>query len=260
VSKAADAALSAAVANAAELWRVFGRARGHRIVERESFLAVDAAPEPGGLRILVLRPRVSDADEALIAALTGDRSDPVTVEDAFAGLRPAGALSRRFLPVMVRGPRPRPASAPTTVRVRTVSDAETLEQLERVVVDEFPVAAFQPRRRGAMFPPVMLANDAVTFFVAEVDGQVAGGCLTLVHHDGAGLYWVATAGPHRRQGAGRALVEAAVDHVGARPVTLSATEAGRPLYEQLGFRDVARAAWWHSSRPDARPPQPAGTG
>ena len=62
-----------------------------------------------------------------------------------------------------------------------------------------------------------------------------------------GIWAMGTAPEHQRQGAGRALLGAAMAHHRARGAArfyLGATEAGRPLYERAGFRTVAEAAVW----------------
>ncbi|MFF9346574.1 GNAT family N-acetyltransferase [Streptomyces sp. NPDC014734] len=49
------------------------------------------------------------------------------------------------------------------------------------------------------------------------------------------------AGRHARQGIARHLMRRVIDAAGDTPLSLYATPAGRPLYEQLGFEAVARA-------------------
>lgn len=95
-----------------------------------------------------------------------------------------------------------------------------------------------------------LATDAYIGWLAEEDDAVIGSIgLWLIpwphhpKHPGNNLrgyvtnMWVDAA--HRRKGAGRQLVEAATTEAKARGVTwmvLHATDAGRPLYESMGWR------------------------
>ena len=86
--------------------------------------------------------------------------------------------------------------------------------------------------------------------VLAMDGDRPVGCATICymtwlptlgHPTGhrAHLMNVYTVPTYRRQGAARAMVSALVDEAKGRGVTeisLDATEAGRPLYEALGFR------------------------
>ncbi|RZU22000.1 GNAT family N-acetyltransferase [Streptomyces sp. BK239] len=46
---------------------------------------------------------------------------------------------------------------------------------------------------------------------------------------------------HARQGVGRRLMRHVVSAMGTTPLTLHATEFGRPLYEELGFKTTGRA-------------------
>ncbi len=75
-------------------------------------------------------------------------------------------------------------------------------------------------------------------FVAEADGRIVGtGVLSINGSVGwIGTIWVEPA--WRRQGVGMALTEATVDAAeaaGCRTLLLVATDAGRPLYEKIGF-------------------------
>jgi len=84
-----------------------------------------------------------------------------------------------------------------------------------------------------------LANPSCHVFVAEDrDGRVVGtGVLTIHGSVGwVGTIWVAAT--MRRRGLGLALTEAALaagDDAGCRTYLLVATQAGRPMYERLGF-------------------------
>ena len=75
-------------------------------------------------------------------------------------------------------------------------------------------------------------------FVAEADGQIVGtGVLSVNGSVGwIGTIWVEPA--WRRQGVGMALTQATIDaaeSAGCRTLLLVATDAGRPLYEKIGF-------------------------
>ena len=75
-------------------------------------------------------------------------------------------------------------------------------------------------------------------FVAEADGEVVGtGVLSVNGSVGwIGTIWVEPA--WRRRGVGMALTQATIDtaeSAGCRTLLLVATEAGRPLYEKIGF-------------------------
>ena len=56
-----------------------------------------------------------------------------------------------------------------------------------------------------------------------------------------------TTSEHQRQGAGRALLDYVIAYHyarGAKLFYILATEAGKPLYERIGFRTISEAAVW----------------
>ncbi|MDQ8707739.1 GNAT family N-acetyltransferase [Streptomyces sp. LHD-70] len=72
----------------------------------------------------------------------------------------------------------------------------------------------------------------------------------------AAIGMVLVAERHARQGVARRLMRHVLDAVGSTPLTLHATEYGRPLYEELGFKTTGRA---EMLRGPFRPSGPAPT-
>ncbi|MGW6203080.1 GNAT family N-acetyltransferase [Streptomyces sp. NPDC055089] len=56
----------------------------------------------------------------------------------------------------------------------------------------------------------------------------------------AAIGMLLVAGRHARQGIGRYLMQQVIESTGGVPLSLHATDAGRPLYEELGFLAVGR--------------------
>ena len=86
-------------------------------------------------------------------------------------------------------------------------------------------------------------HPGIRAFVAEADGTVVGTGMATVNGPVAwiGTVWVDPG--HRRHGLGRALTAAAIEAAeaeGCRTLVLVATEAGRPLYESMGFEIQTR--------------------
>lgn len=87
----------------------------------------------------------------------------------------------------------------------------------------------------------------------------AGACLVWPA-EGGGAAWLGgmmVLPEARRQGVGRALLDALLGHAeakGARSVSLCATDEGRGLYERAGFRAVAPMRRWRRAAPEPGPP------
>jgi GNAT superfamily N-acetyltransferase len=202
------------------------------------YLRVDL---PTVTRFLVTRPMSLDAVAEI--AETAPRDKALVIED----LMHADAASiegvRVFqIPVMVRsaGPVDVPAA-----HVTEVTDAAELAEAERLMIDAFPLANYQPLVTGNALPARVLELPGWRVWLARAaDGTPAAGCFT--YDDGAavGFYWVATHPEHRGRGLGRAVMEAGLAAHPERQATLVATDAGLPLYERLGFRAVSTMTWY----------------
>ncbi|MFC9326390.1 GNAT family N-acetyltransferase [Kitasatospora sp. NPDC057015] len=133
-------------------------------------------------------------------------------------------------------------------------DGEGLAAAERTVVEGFPVPAHQPAVRGGMLAEGLLDEPGLRAWLAEVDGQEAGACLTYDNGTTVGVYWVATLPGHRSRGVARALVEAALAAHPDRPAVLVATLLAEPLYRKLGFVEQGVTRWWgYPAAPEAYP-------
>ncbi|MEC3980891.1 GNAT family N-acetyltransferase [Amycolatopsis sp. H20-H5] len=238
-----DADLTLATRNAAAFWTALATSRGHSVLERPGFLAVEGAPI--GLRAMLLTANPSPGDLAELTGLARGRADrKVVVEDSFSTVDVAGlGFSPRQLPVMVRKPGPAPAS-PSPPDVFRVTDRDQLAIAERIIMDGFTLAAFQPYQPGRAFPDGLLEHAGADLFVLTREGVPAGACVTFFDGTAGGAYWVTTLPEHRSHGVGRALTHAVLDHFADVPVTLSASKPGKPLYDSLGFDTLNLANWW----------------
>jgi GNAT superfamily N-acetyltransferase len=66
----------------------------------------------------------------------------------------------------------------------------------------------------------------------------------LTHAGAAPLMSMGTAADRQRQGAGRAVLEAAIAQHRAEAFYLVATESGKPLYDAVGFETIDELAVW----------------
>ncbi|MFJ4775414.1 GNAT family N-acetyltransferase [Streptomyces sp. NPDC088762] len=229
--------------NSAALWTATGRCRGHEVIRRRGFVAVDGDVR-AGLRILIQEP-VLDPDElAEVSELVGRAAGTVNAEDPFSStdLSHLGLRSWQ-MPVMLRRPGPVGEPALDVIRVRRPED---LQAAERIVIEGFELAGFTPHRPGELFPAALIEQPGVDVFVAMHDGVPAGAGVSVVD-DGVGShYWIGTSPAFRSRGVGRAVMLGSLAHVAHLPVTLTASKLGRPLYESLGYTVAAPSTWWAS--------------
>ncbi|MFE6783876.1 GNAT family N-acetyltransferase [Streptomyces sp. NPDC057680] len=229
--------------NSAALWTATGRCRGHEVVRRRGFVAVDG-DERAGLRVLIQEPDLDPAELAEVAALVRGAKGPVNVEDPFSSTDLSRLGMRNWqMPVMLRPPGPVGRPALDVIRVRRPED---LQAAERIVIEGFELDGFEPHRPGELFPEALIEQPGVDVFVALCDGVPAGAGVSVLD-DGIGShYWVGTSPAFRSRGVGRAVMLGALAHLAEVPVTLTASKLGRPLYESLGYTVAAPSTWWAS--------------
>ncbi|MGW4896352.1 GNAT family N-acetyltransferase [Kitasatospora sp. NPDC004240] len=272
-----DSRLEQANENAAAFWLAQARAHGWERLVRPGWTAVRCARTPDDAhRVVVTRPygEPEALAEELAGLLRAWSSERLTVEDPYRRLDLArlGCELRHSMAVMARGPGPveaaphgragrsgaapdgpsggAPATVPTVLTapaglaIDEVTDADGLAEVERTVVEGFPLPARRPWIRGEALPPALLREPGVRAWLARRDGAPAGACLTCEDGAATGLYWVTTLPEHRSRGIARAVLEAALAARPDRPAALVATRLGEPLYRKLGFAEVGRTHWW----------------
>ena len=149
-------------------------------------------------------------------------------------------------------------TAPVLIRAASPADLDTVLALRLAFIAELrdqPVDALDPSfvAVSRRYLEDVTTTDRIRSWLAEVDGEPVGVVSVLandtpplpeVHLAREGYVvnmWVLP--DLRRRGVARALLAAAVAAApaeGWRRLYLHATEAGRPLYEQFGFRPDAR--------------------
>ncbi|MFF8768680.1 GNAT family N-acetyltransferase [Kitasatospora sp. NPDC015120] len=229
--------------NSAAFWTATGVSRGHEVIRRRGFLAVHGDERAGG-RILIQEPDLDPDEVAEVGELVRRAAGPVTVEDPF-GATDLSHLGLRTwqMPIMLRLPGPVDAPALDVTRVRRPED---LRAAERIVIEGFDLAGFEPYRAGELFPTALIEQPGVDVFIASVDGVPAGAGVSVVADGLAGHYWIATSSAFRSRGVGRAVMLGALAHVADLPATLTASKLGRPLYESLGYAVASPSTWWAS--------------
>ncbi|MER5207598.1 GNAT family N-acetyltransferase [Streptomyces sp. NPDC002825] len=229
--------------NSAALWTATGRSRGHEVIRRRGFVAVDG-DERAGSRVLIQEPDLDPAELAELNELVRGAAGPVNVEDPFSSTDLSHLAMRSWqMPVMLRRPGPVGEPALDVIRIQRPED---LQAAERIVIEGFELTGFEPFRPGELFPTTLIEQPGVDVFLALADGVAAGAAVSVVD-DGIGShYWVGTSPAFRSRGVGRAVMLGSLAHLKDLPVTLTASKLGRPLYESLGYTVAAPSTWWAS--------------
>ncbi|MGO4629438.1 GNAT family N-acetyltransferase [Streptomyces sp. 2RAF24] len=229
--------------NSAALWTATGRCRGHEVIRRRGFVAVDGDVR-AGLRILIQEPDLDPGELAELHELVRRAAGPANAEDPFSSTDLSHLGMRSWqMPVMLRQPGPVAEPELDVIRVRRPED---LQAAERIAIEGFELTGFTPYRPGELFPTTLIEQPGVDVFVALHDGEPAGVGVS-VEDDGIGShYWVGTSPAFRSRGVGRAVMLGSLAHLTHLPVTLTASKLGRPLYESLGYTVAASSTWWAS--------------
>jgi GNAT superfamily N-acetyltransferase len=173
---------------------------------------------------------------ALISSSANRRLGPIA---AIGGLVEAGAAP---LMALSAGSGAAPTTDFTVTRVR--------DSTGMAVFADLAASAFGLDREwvGRTFAaPSMLEGPGLEFFVASRGDVPMSGVTTTGMGETVGIWTMSTPPDKQRQGAGRAVLMAAIDYHrtrGAKTFYLCATPAGKPLYDRVGFTTVDELTIW----------------
>jgi GNAT superfamily N-acetyltransferase len=224
-------------ANAAAMWQGVAAP----IAAPDGVVGVAAPTET---RYLACRRLAPAAIASLVETVT--TAGRLVMEDPYgpAPVPHGGAVRVLRIPVMCRPPHPVTLICRQGVTVTAVTDARDLAAAERVIVNGFPQPHAQPWVAGRTLPPWVLELPGWRVWLARRDGVPAAAGYTFDDGAAVGVYCLATLPAHRSAGLGRAVMTAMLAAHPARTATLTATDAGVPLYTSLGFIPVATATWY----------------
>jgi len=196
-------------------------------------------PDPEGEAFLVSSlARVAERGLPLLVMLTPDVADALGPAAERLGLMAAGTA-----PLMVlRADTPVSPSRPC--EIRQALDPEMVK-----IAGDLSAAAFElPREAVARSMDVGLTATAAleTWVGSSGDGPMSAVTVTRAGPT-AGIWTMATPPEHQGKGMGRALLTRIIAdyrQAGVERFFLVATEAGRPLYESIGFEAVADLSMW----------------
>jgi GNAT superfamily N-acetyltransferase len=232
--------------NAVAMWDALAR-RGGTVISRRPDLYVVQPSRYHALRAIVLHPHLNLVPQIVDAMVPSPVLRKV-VEDASGelDLEPAGFRRYLSMTVMTRDPAPLPPVPPPAdlVTIVAVHDTGLLAVAERVIAAVFPPGPVAPDWAGRVQPPRVLGIPGWQVWLGYREDVPA--CAGYSFYDGTslGLYTVVTLPEHRGRGLARTLCTTILRAYPDAPANLTATDRGRPLYEELGFAPVSEAAWW----------------
>jgi len=214
----------------------FWRREGANLLALSGEQAID-------LNLLVIGER-EGAERFLADGIAAARARglPLLVLIAVPGLAAPGLMQDGTAPVMVLRAGS-PVAPAGECEVARVTEPEIAGPLQAAAFD-LPEAAMT-----ALLDASLRLADAPAVYLAGRDGVPMSSVTLTRHGDTAGIWTIAAPTEHQSKGAGRALLTRVIDEWrrdGVRRFYLFASEAGRPLYESLGFETAGLLTCWPS--------------
>ena len=229
---------------------VLAEARGERTFRDPGRLAMTdaASPLPFSNLIVIESPPGADV-EPLVAEIRsfvgGHPGGPCLLKSLFPlpDLTPHGCTLMGHPPLMLRTPIALPAPPPD-LQIVEVDDEQTSCDFEETLVFGYPAPMLEPFRAGCFLPPGALDAPRWHHFVGYADGRAvaAGSCYADDHV--LRVENIAVMADTRGRGFGAAITAATIAVNLDAAATLVASDLGRSVYEQLGFRALHRATFW----------------
>jgi len=237
-------------ANLATFWEQLARPLGQRVQRWTDAWAVDpgcANPFPNSATLL--HPLDASAAGELAGRLDGfygaASGGPWLLWSAWPtpDLSAWGFHLVGHPPLMVRLPGEEIPPAPPELHIVEVHDAATMADAEQTVIEGYPAPELQPFRPGALWDTRMLGGPLRLWVGYVADRAVTTGMAYTDEHV-TGVYVIATREDARGRGYGAALTAQCLAVDPLKPVVLQASDLGQPVYQRLGFVEVAQYTLW----------------
>ena len=150
-------------------------------------------------------------------------------------------------PLMLRTPITLPAR-PADLQIVAVDDEQTSRDYEEALVFGYPAPMLQPFRAGCFLPSGALDAPGWHHFVGYADGRAVAAGSCYADDQVLRVENIAVMADTRGRGFGAAITAATIGVNLDTAATLVASDLGRPVYENLGFRALHRATFWLVSR------------
>lgn len=150
------------------------------------------------------------------------------------------------------GELPEAIPVPESFAIERVVDERGLAAWTSVLARGFGEGEPEAAWVGEVYRRIGLFNDVPwRHFLGRLDGEPVATASLFVGAGAAGVYFVSTLPPARRQGIGAAITLAALRagrDLGLQLGVLGSSQAGYPVYRRLGFRELChiRIFEWHS--------------
>jgi hypothetical protein len=230
------------------------QARGSRVQRIDGVVTMTDAhsPLPFVNRAVLEQPvddieRVVRGLRAFYAAGTGG---PFLFDSAWPtpDLRAYGFELMGHPPLMMRQANAPLPDAPAELRIVEVTDDATATDLERTLVDGYPVPMMQPFEHVQLYTAGALTAPGWKHFVGYVDDRPVAAGSSYADDRLLRVENIATLADTRGRGYGLAITAATIAVDLTKPATLVASDLGRPIYERLGFVAISRASYWLGMR------------
>jgi GNAT superfamily N-acetyltransferase len=257
---ASDSLTRAFLLNSAESLASPVRAMGGRVLSTDQMIATDLGRKSAFLNsITPLQPLTTlDLDAFLAEAgdfyrfgSTNGPTGEVMLWSAWPtpDLRPhgwhlAGHPPLHLLPAGAVTPAP-----PAELEIREVADRADLEAFEETMIVGFPFEDLLPYQPGSMFDERTLADPRMHRWVGWVEGKPVAISAAFVEAGVTNVALVVTMPNARGKGYGAALTWQAALMEPGHPTLLLSSDAGRPVYDRMGFVPLYRFTLWYRTRP-----------
>ena len=177
-------------------------------------------------------------DLPIMVFLTAEVSSQLAPVAQDLGLQPAGQL-----PLMTYHPSDTPTER-KDYQIERVESEQGLQEVSGVLASAFELPLESVNRvNGTM----LLDGPGVDVFLARQNGNAISTVQSIRAGSTIGIWAMGTTTEYQRKGVGRALLDYVIAYHytrGAKLFYLWASEAGKPLYERIGFQTITEAAVW----------------